>query len=44
MYLGAKMIEADKNDIVAKALAVNPKIKIFKANRDALSALTFTAL
>jgi hypothetical protein len=44
VYLGAQTIEADKNDIVAKARAVNPKIKVFQTNRDALSALSFAEL
>ena len=32
IYLGAKMLEADRNDIVAKARAVNPAIRIFETS------------
>ena len=35
------MNKSDKNDIVAKAKAANPKIAIFQADRDAAKKLTF---
>ena len=41
LYLGLAMTQADKNDIVVKAKAVNPKIAIFQASRDANKKLTF---
>ena len=41
LYLGLAMNKSDKNDIVAKAKAANPKIAIFQADRDAAKKLTF---
>jgi DNA-dependent RNA polymerase auxiliary subunit epsilon len=41
LYLGLAMAKADKDDIVAKAKAVNPKIAIFQGDRDANSKLVF---
>jgi len=41
LYLGADMDKADKEDIVAKAKALNPAIKIFQAKRGANAAISF---
>ncbi len=41
LYLGSAMTTDDKDDIVAKATAVNPNIAIFQAGRDAKSKLSF---
>ena len=41
LYLGLAMTKTDKIDIVGKAKAVNPKIAIFQASRDARKKLTF---
>jgi hypothetical protein len=35
------MTKADKDDIVAKAKVVNPKIAMFQGDRDANSKLVF---
>lgn len=42
LYLGSKMTDADKKDIIAKAKAVNPNIKIFQCKRDAKGQVTST--
>jgi hypothetical protein len=41
LYLGLAITKADKADIVAKARAINPNIRIFQADRDAQKKLTF---
>jgi hypothetical protein len=41
LYLGLAMEKADKDDIVAKAKAVNPDIAIFRVKRDPTSAIAF---
>jgi hypothetical protein len=41
LYLGSAMTKDDKDDIVAKAKAVNPNIAIFQAGRDAKNKLSF---
>jgi hypothetical protein len=41
LYVGLAMTKADKDDIVAKAKAINPKIVIFQASRDANKKLAF---
>jgi hypothetical protein len=41
MYLGLAMEPKDKEDIVAKAKAVNPDIAIFHAKRDAKGVIVF---
>jgi hypothetical protein len=44
LYLGLAMTKSDKNDIVAKAKTVNPKIAIFQVDRDANRKLTFRSI
>jgi len=44
LYLGADMADADKADIVAKAIALNPGIAIFQAIRDASGNLLFSKI
>jgi hypothetical protein len=41
IYLGLAMEAADRDEIVARAMAVNPDIAIFKTNRDAKGAIAF---
>ena len=41
IYLGLAMEAADRDEIVARAMAVNPDIAIFKAKRDAKGAIAF---
>ena len=41
MYLGVAMDNKDKDEIVARAKAVNPNIAIFQAKRDAKGAIAF---
>ncbi len=41
LYLGLAMTREDKEDIVSKAKALNPEIKIFQAGRFADTKLTF---
>lgn len=41
LYLGLAMAYANRRDILAKARAVNPKIRVFRADRDAQRRLTF---
>lgn len=41
LYLGLAMTKEDKDDIVAKAKALNPEIAIFQAARDANTSLIF---
>jgi hypothetical protein len=41
MYLGLAMDKKDKDDIIAKAKALNPKIAIFQAKRDVKGAIAF---
>jgi hypothetical protein len=39
--IGLAMTDSDRRDILAKAKATNPNIKIFQTNRDAQKKLTF---
>ena len=41
IYLGLAMGKADKDDILAKAKALNPNIRMFQAERDAKGRITF---
>jgi endonuclease-3 len=41
LYLGLAITKEDKEEIVSKAKALNPKIVIFQASRDASGKLTF---
>jgi hypothetical protein len=41
LYLGIAIDEKDKDDIVAKAKALNPTITIFQAKRDAKGGIAF---
>jgi len=43
LYLGAAMTDADKKDILTKANALNPGIKVFQASRDGSGTITFEA-
>ena len=44
LYLGLAMKKLDKDDIVTKAKAVNPKIAVFQGSRDANKKLTFNQM
>jgi hypothetical protein len=44
LYLGLAMAKEDKQDIIAKAKAVNPNIAIFQVSRDANRKLAFKPL
>jgi Protein of unknown function (DUF2971) len=44
LYLGLAMDEKDKEDIIGKARALNPKIAIFQAKRDAKGNIVFDAV
>jgi hypothetical protein len=41
LYLGGAITDADKQDIVAKAKALNPQIAIFQAKRDNKGRISF---
>jgi Protein of unknown function (DUF2971) len=41
LYLGTAMTNADKQDVVAKAKALNPKITVFQAKRNSSGGLVF---
>jgi DUF2971 family protein len=43
LYLGASMKPKDKTEIVAKAKALNPKIKVYQAERDGHGQISFEA-
>jgi hypothetical protein len=44
LYFGLAMIKEDKDEIVAKAKALNPEIAIFQAVRDATTGLVFNRI
>ena len=44
LYLGASMTAGDKADILAKARAVNPTIKVFQAKRGDQGQISFEAV
>ncbi len=41
LYLGAAITDADKQDVVAKAKALNPQIAVFQAKRDNEGRISF---